>query len=78
MTSAKISNPGRADADATVRRIALEMDGFGWSELELQSQQLGVSEAELVRFALMYYLADVDSGRIARALADGPSASRPS
>lgn len=53
------------------------MDGFGWSELELQSRQLGVSESELVRFALMYYLADVDSGRVARALADGPSTAAP-
>jgi hypothetical protein len=72
MGSAKSSTSQHPASGTKVRRLSLEMDAFGWSELELQSRQLGVSESELVRFAVMYYLADVDSGRVARTLVDGP------
>ncbi|MHB8235303.1 MAG: hypothetical protein ACYDHT_11685 [Solirubrobacteraceae bacterium] len=52
------------------------MDRFGWEALEQECVRLGVSEEELVRFAIAYYLADVDSGRVARDIPEG-LASRP-
>ena len=42
------------------------MDSFSWEALELEGARLGVPVEELVGFAVLYYLADVDSGRIAR------------
>jgi len=42
------------------------MDEFAWDTLQHESTRLKVSEEELIAFAVMYYLADVDSGRIAR------------
>jgi hypothetical protein len=53
-------------SESVTRELALEMDQFGWQTLQLESTRLGVSEGELVRFAVLYYLADLDSGRIAR------------
>ena len=34
---------------------------------------MGVSVDELVAFSVVYYLADVDSGRIARRISRGPT-----
>jgi hypothetical protein len=64
------------DADRT---IALSMDAFAWETVEQESARLGVSVEELVAFSVLYYLADVDSGRVARRIARSPypSASRP-
>jgi hypothetical protein len=50
------------------RRVALDLDSFVWEALKEESAQLGVSIAELASFAVAYYLADHDSGRIARRL----------
>jgi hypothetical protein len=48
------------------RNVTLHLDQFAWEAIEHESTRLGVSEEELIGFAAMYYLADVDSGRIAR------------
>jgi hypothetical protein len=48
------------------RTLSLRLDPFGWEALEQESNRLGVSQEELVGFAVMYYLADADSGRITR------------
>jgi hypothetical protein len=50
----------------------LRLDGFAWEAVQQESLRLGVSEEDLVAHAVMYYLADVDSGRIARRLPAGP------
>ena len=44
----------------------LHLDGFARKTIEEESVQMGVSVQELATFAVLYYLADVDSGRIAR------------
>jgi len=46
--------------------LVLQFDEFARSAIDEQSAQLGVSVEELATFAVLYYLADVDSGRIAR------------
>ena len=48
------------------RTLALDLGSFAWQSLEEECERLGVAIEELVAFALMYYLADADSGRIAR------------
>jgi hypothetical protein len=50
----------------TRRSLSLPLDGFAWEAIQHESTRLGVSEEELVAHAVLYYLADVDSGRIAR------------
>ncbi len=59
---------GDGDGDLTLR-----LHGFARDAIEQESARLGVSVEELAMFALNYYIADVDSGRIARRIARGPS-----
>jgi hypothetical protein len=72
----KVSGPpppgeGRAlDGDHT---LTVRLQGFAREAIEQESARLGVSVEELAVFALQYYLADVDSGRIARRIARSPT-----
>ncbi|MGH2853601.1 MAG: hypothetical protein ACRDLF_05350 [Solirubrobacteraceae bacterium] len=55
--------------DARVaRRLTIGLAPFAWEALEEEAAKQGVSIAELASFAVLYYLADGDSGRIARRL----------
>lgn len=67
------SHQGQEQSDGAVRKIELTLDRFAGEALEQQSEELGVPEHEIVRYALLYYLADLDSGRIARRIAGAPS-----
>jgi hypothetical protein len=49
-------------------RVTVDLDRFAWEALEQEAAHLGVSVEELARFAVLYYLADGDSGRVARRL----------
>jgi len=60
--------PSGARGIAGPRRLAIELDEFGWEALQREAAALNVSEEQLVAFAVMYYLADLDSGRISRRL----------
>ncbi len=60
-----------------VRGLTLDLEGFVGEALEEECARLGVSIEELARFAVLYYLADLDSGRIARQLPAEPSAGEP-
>jgi hypothetical protein len=57
-----------------LRELRVGFDSFTHEALEQGAAQLGVPVEEVVRFAVLYYLADHDSGRIARRL---PSLSLP-
>lgn len=48
--------------------LVLELDTFAWETLTEQSVELGVPIDELVAFSVQYYIADLDSNRIARTL----------
>jgi len=65
------------DMDAG-RSLSLPMDAFAWEAVEEESARLGVSVEELVAFSVLYYLADVDSGRVARRIALSPYPDLPS
>ena len=49
-----------------VQTLTLQLDGFAWETIVEQSAQMGVSVEDLATHAIMYYVADLDSGRIAR------------
>jgi hypothetical protein len=48
------------------RGVTLQLDGFAHETIAEEAARLGVPVEELVTFAVLYYLADRDSGRIAR------------
>lgn len=48
--------------------MTLELERFACEALADEADTLGVSIEELATFAVLYYLADLDSGRIARRL----------
>jgi hypothetical protein len=47
-------------------RVTVQLEGFAAEAIDEEASRLGVPVDELVSFSVMYYLADVDSGRIAR------------
>jgi hypothetical protein len=49
-----------------VPALHLKLADFAWELLSAEAERQGVSTAELAAHAVMYYLADLDSGRIAR------------
>lgn len=57
----------RADSEGR-RTLALRFDDFAWEALTEQAAKLETSVDELVAFSVLYYLADLDSKRIARLL----------
>jgi hypothetical protein len=54
------------------RRVALTLEGFAAEAIDEEADRLGVSVDELVSFSVLYYLADIDSGRIARRITASP------
>jgi hypothetical protein len=46
--------------------LRVELDAFTLEALRQEATRMAVSVEEFVRFAALYYLADLDSGRIAR------------
>jgi len=54
------------------RELILHVDGFAHEALIEESSRLGVPADELAVFAILYYLADLDSNRIARRIPTTP------
>jgi len=46
--------------------MTLRLHAFAWKALERQAAELGMEPEDLLGFSLLYYLADLDSGRISR------------
>jgi len=55
---------------AQSHELTLKLDDFTLEAICEEAARLGVSTEELARFSLLYYMADLDSGRIARRLPD--------
>lgn len=53
-------------------RLELRLDSFAMRAIRGECERLSISPQELVEFALAYYLADLDSGRIARQIPRHP------
>lgn len=60
-----------------LHQLKLDLDSFTHEALEREAARLGITVEELARFAVLYYLADHDSGRIARRLPVLPSTDQP-
>jgi hypothetical protein len=61
------SSPARQDEGVDRERsLLVHLSDFAWEALDEESTRLGVSIEELVGFSVLYYIADADSGRIAR------------
>jgi hypothetical protein len=56
------------------RELMLKLDDFTWEAIQEESAELGIAVEELIAFSVLYYLADRDSGRIARRI---PTSVRP-
>jgi hypothetical protein len=67
--SGRLQSDDRTGAE---HRVALSLDPFAWETLTEQSRQMGVSVEELVSFSVLYYIADLDSKRIARLVPPAP------
>lgn len=52
--------------------MEVSLEGFAWEALERESERSGVPVQELIAFAVLYYLADLDSGRVARQVMRSP------
>jgi hypothetical protein len=52
--------------DGQLQKLVLQVDGFTREALMEESSRLGVTTDDLAVFAILYYLADLDSKRIAR------------
>ncbi len=53
-------------------RLELRLDTFAMQALREECDRLSISPQQLAEFAIAYYLADLDSGRIARRIPPGP------
>jgi hypothetical protein len=59
--------PGLEDRRTGSRAsVELKLDRFAAKAIEEQAGSFDVTVEDLVSFAVLYYLADVDSGRVAR------------
>lgn len=50
----------------TGRSVTLHLGDFAWEAIDDEAARAGSSIEEIVAFSVLYYLADLDSGRIAR------------
>ena len=71
-TSATTPEAPQDAAARTVRELALKLDGFAWESLAEEAAREGLTVEELVGYAVLYYLADADSGRVARQVSRSP------
>lgn len=54
------------------RSVTLEFEAFAWQSINEEAAREGLTLEEFVTSSILYYLADVDSGRIARQAARAP------
>lgn len=52
--------------------MTVQLEGFAAQAVDEEADRLGVTPEELVNFSVLYYLADMDSGRIARQILTRP------
>lgn len=74
MSGPPIQDDRRAQNDGPV---TLRLQGFAADAVSEEASRLGVSVSELVSFSVRYYLADVDSERIARRIVTSPYPDHP-
>jgi hypothetical protein len=68
----------RVHVPAPLRQLRLSLDSFAWDAITEESERLGVPVEEIANFSVLYYLADLDSGRISRRIPSSGSLVGPS
>jgi hypothetical protein len=66
------SHPAETGEAISERSLTLRLEGFAWKTIEEEAALAGLTTEELVAFSVLYYLADVDSGRISRQISRSP------
>jgi hypothetical protein len=61
------AQPEHADRD-----VKLTLEGYAWETLDEEAAREGITTDELITFSVLYYLADIDSGRISRRITRSP------
>lgn len=54
------------------RSVTLRLERFAWDAIDEEAARAGLTTEELITFSVLYYLADVDSGRISRQISRSP------
>lgn len=72
--------PAQDHPEGQTLELILRLNGFTREALTEESNRLGIPADDLAVFAILYYLADIDSRRIARriSMAPHPAAATPS
>jgi hypothetical protein len=66
-------NESRTAVNAGIgRSVEIPLDGFAWAAVDEEAARVGVTSEELITLSVLYYLADLDSGRTARQSARSP------
>ena len=75
---AELSPDSSSELDSrATHELKLQLDAFTHEALEQEAARLGLSVEELAHFAVLYYLADGDSGRISRRPPPAPQPGQP-
>jgi hypothetical protein len=68
----KASQPNESSDIASPRSLTLRLGASAWEMIDEKATQEGVTADELIMFSVLYYLADIDSGRISRRISRSP------
>ena len=64
----------KGGAGGRLMRLAIDLDADSWRELEAEARHQEVPVEALVVHAILYFLADLDSGRVGRRILENKSA----
>lgn len=71
--SRSVADPDVGAGTGAGRSVTLRLDGFAWEAIDEETARVGATSEELITLSVLYYLADLDSGRIARASSRSPN-----
>jgi hypothetical protein len=54
------------------RNLTLTLERFAWESIDEEAAREGLAVEELITFSVLYYLADLDSGRVSRRISRSP------
>ena len=64
--------PTREQRVRSDRSVTLGLERFAWESIDDQAAREGLTAEELITYAVLYYLADIDSERISRQISRSP------
>jgi hypothetical protein len=67
-----MSPPRSTQSVGGERSVTLRLEDFAWDAIYGEASSAGSTIEELIAFSVLYYLADIDSGRISRRISRSP------